>query len=486
MMCMSIINGESLLQTVLPFESFKIALAPEEKLQAIATVYKQCMNALEAFIAKKLSCFDPSVGDEQCEIRALQMIKLSRSAEAVQEAASLFEICKKKVEAIAAAELLMQKLKGVTVAECAAAKQQMVESESKLKGVQGKLGEALKNIPQGDPERKAKVAACKATFEAPIEKIREELKPLQEAQEGAKQECLGECSTLVSFPLLDVRLSSNMMTIVLLYIATVTKEETLFHVEGGGQFIRDATRVKKLAEGSPSFSVPLFEKVVENIKKVIHTASLCFIQQQATGLSSSKYLSQTFFNAKKGQAELPFYYVMKCVYERCLSENIPIIFQLRNVLADPTTRQGFSLTVLFKTDESGKYVKVEPKPQEGQEAALVVQAYSSQPQVTLQMGEFLEQLLNSSGGIVSYFVDIDAAQHSQYTMQSAVVSSSAMFDAIPALLEEEKAVLCAKLKRAQTGGFTRENPSQCCVEHAYADLIGNYFPLSFSGQGSGG
>ncbi len=465
-----------LLQEILPFESFTLKKppSPEEKLQAMEIVYAQALVALSDFSQKKL--FDPSVGDNLCEIRAYQLIILSNQdlSQELQKSKRAFIENLKKIKK---AYLLLK--------ENEASKKEAINQREVQLAQYSKRNKEIGPILY-PPNRKPLSEDENPKLFAEFNAIKKEQKTIQEAIKTIQQGFLSQAYKIASAPDLDVKISTQIDFMIKSFLLSKVKQEEITVTPSKEAFIVDHLFVRGLSLPPIPYPTKIFEVAIPLLKKSLVKLSADLVQQEAAKVSTDKEMFMKVFSkrrgvGKKNQEEIPFYYTLRLIYLRAIEQGIPVVFKIRSVKKySPTKKEAFIGKGLFKVDRSNttpQYDFAQVTQEDLSKLAIIVEAFSSQNEEGLRHAEFLKNIFNEGGGLFHYLTELDAAQHTQYTDQQEDSSVEALFDTIPEISVQEKQRLVARAKEANNLGFSKTNCSKCCVEHVFADLIGNQLAI---------
>ncbi|MFQ5729270.1 MAG: hypothetical protein ACE5GN_02800 [Waddliaceae bacterium] len=458
----------SLLESLLP-EELDVA-SPREHLNAIQILFQRTRDAVEAFNKKSFSAFDAIVGDQACQIRALQVCLLA-AEDLSSEMAVIQEKCLSKLEIITKLKSEFSSREKKTLFKINKIREEKI---TPLSGENREIAKeralALEGIKRPDPRYKpinekfaqkfAAVAQKKVSFEKEIQ--------------GLEKSCALKQHRSIREADLDFILSEKGLFLVNAFLLTLTKEAKVEKDNSNrGYEFHEYTNPKMLGIAGISFPTQIMNKVVDIAKKALVKQSVLFIQYQASLLKSSdapllqKMVSQPRFIAKKNHQELPFFYMTRVIFQRAMEEGVPIFLRVRNVAAHPLEPESFQSQLLFKVDEaSGKYKAI---PSDPSSTAIIIEAYSSMGQDELSNPLFQKKLLSNAGELLR-FIDYNTSQHSQFTDQK--ITSAEMFDILD-IENEKKERLVQMMLAAIKKGFSLSNPALCCIDHICCDQVGN-------------
>lgn len=428
------------------------ACKPEEELDAKQTVIYQAISAISDFAAKKFA--DPLVGDQLCEIRAYQLITLSR-IDLTEELSTATAACQAAIAAIEQTRFDLKSLQEEEAAILAEKRKALEPFKLKNAELNRQLAEQRKTA-QNSKELVKKFQQEFALIKKESESINEEIVQIRKAY-------LSKQFQIVAERTIDVPVSQKILLIVQAYLLTKIKLEQIVWLSSEKVIISDKTLVSKLRVEGINCPTAIFEKTIPLLKKSVVTSSIAFLQQH-------KEAALRRISTKK-QDEVPFYYALKIVYQKALMDKIPVILKIREQSVSPHNAKAFVCRQLFRVEGAG-YVPAQGDF-EDDSPALVVEAYSTQKKKVLKTAAFLNNLLEKSGGLFNYLVELDAVQHTQYTDQ--LETDECIFDLIPGITEEDKTKLVNQRQEAIAKGFGSISPTICCVEHVFADIISNQF-----------
>jgi hypothetical protein len=263
----------------------------------------------------------------------------------------------------------------------------------------------------------------------------------------------------------------------------------------GGIVVRDGSGRGYSNLGIPRTLNILFGVVETELKRSVKQQSMAFLENDSAKINDV-FLKQ-MLGTWKDKGIMPFYFAMKAIYAKALQEQIPIIFKVRNWEATQLETKPLNETnkkpvikpiqpnspsdpfvskTLFKVINEGFIAETATSEDLGK-PALIVEAYSKQSSLTLKRTLIVQQSLEKCGGLIPYLVEVDGAQHTQYPEKKGEVTvkkeGKDNFSEIPDLPFQEKELLLSKELWAQKNGFSYIDCLNFCVEHVYADLIGN-------------
>ncbi len=448
-------NTVFLLQELFPCEDS--LYKPEEKLDVMETLLCQTDKAITAFIQQQFS--DPLIGDQLCEIRAYQAIMLSKENLSETLYASKQE-CIKLLDQIKKTRKILESLEEEEILALKEKQKEFLPFKQRNES----LHQQFKMEKEGLSSEAAKQALSEK-FQGEFEKIKKEKDAINKQMDAVKQTFYAHKEQTLVKAKIEASLLSDILWIAKTHILSAVKLEKEEKLGDGKIVISDRTLVSNLKVENVKCKAAIFESIVPLIKKSIAASSIDYLSERGGDLQEK--LQNLRFLKEKSRYEMPFYFALKALYKNVLREKIPIILKIRNQCTSPKEPEAFACKALFRP-EGGKYGI--SKDMEN-EPAMIIEAYSTQEKSALKTSAYLQNFLAISGGLLNYLVEIDSVQHIQYSDQQK--SSDDMFDEIPNLTEIEREQLINQRKIAIENGFDSENPFICCVEHVFADMIGN-------------
>jgi hypothetical protein len=441
------------------FSSDEKEESSDDRLLARQILLNRIVEACEAYLLNKLVAFDPSVGDQACQIRSLNFCLLARENHSE-------DINNLKKDALKTLEIIDLLRKQFLQFERERDEQIAVIKQEKLaplvvrnKQISDDMAKAFVGVKrptedQRQPfiERFSAVCAEKKLHEASI-------KTLNESCEAKKSKLLDS---------LQIRTTEVALGVIRAYLLTVARERTL-RSENGDCHYSEHTRERLLA-GCCKFPAKLMGGIMEAAKRALAESSLQFVKHHATMLSQldapllRSMVAEPRENAK-GQRELPFFHLTRIIFERALELQVPVELRIRNIECNPLDEKSYVGSLRFE-GESGEYKIALDTQKKAPAPAIVIIAFSRAKPSDLADKKFLAEMVRKAGGLLR-LIDLNAVQHTQYTDQSPGTPKA--FDAIPRIDAAEIQRLTELRMIAEKEGFSNKNPQLCCIDHIFSE-----------------
>jgi hypothetical protein len=431
----------SLLRSIFPEEIEEVGnLLKEEKAEGqllrIQLIITATLGAMSSFQERNLGVFCPPVGDEACQIRALQTFLLSKDS--LDEQVALVR---------GVALTLLSRIEEV--------KAHFQELDRKASQERGSA-HSSNGGDAGKEERKA---------------IQGEI---NERYTLGKAECLASSR-------LDISVDLRILFLIRTYILTQGHSEELTLDKCFYKDVEKIAKFSKLVEEAPRKLNKASTIIIQIAKRSINEGSILFVQAQAKLLKcegaellqeicgTPEKIRKT--SSKTVTEELPCTFLTRVIFNRARELNAPILLKIRSSEEKVVLGQSsYVCQMLFCINSEGNYVISPRASLEKASSALFIEAYSNKSSELLKAPEFQEELLREGGDIMN-IIDLNTAQHRQYTNQSEKPNAS-FFQMIKGLPEGEKNLLGEKMYEAIAKGFSPENPSLCAIEHIFCDTLG--------------
>ena len=441
---------------------------PEEQLETIRLVTLQAIAALSAFRDREYSKFDAIVGDQACQFRALKVAEMSRQDFLVD---TELTDCQRILDQI-------ERIKAVYAdfaAEAEREKRGISEELRDLGRQSGRVNTDRKECLQGIGKKDPKRAEISTRFRPRFDEINRRKGELQEERRLIEQDYIERMQRCLERENLSLSLDSDAQFLVNAYFLTIVKDSRPCSGKYGDLDWRDHSTASKLKlEGTDVRSNILnasLDKIYKIAKAAMLRLSIEFIQAKASALDDQSMVDEfasPYFNAKKKQEELPFFFGVQTVFQRAMQLELPIVLKVRNRLADPLSPNVYQASMLLKPDGKGDFVPVEIDARDLESAAIVIKCRGGGTCDT----SYLPEVLGRAGSFLQ-MLQMDAAQHCQFTDQES--NGDEMFDPISGLSAQKKAELIQLKDRAIREGFSDQNSSVCCIEHIFCDVVKNQF-----------
>lgn len=459
---------EPFFNSLLPQEVF--SSSPPEAIGIRLMVCEKALDALQAFKERQMSVFDGSMGDQACQIRALQLCLLPREElkESFKEARKVIELCTKELIALQQECGLVIKnhinMKAVYENQLAqlVARNTLLNQERQC---------ALESIPKGDP----RVKKINIDFGALFAVVKKEKEPIEQQIALLEKACIEEQKQKI-FSIKDPQVNSLVLFLTRSYCVNLAKKNVVTQEIGGRFVYQQHTNVKKFQKRDDVIlSAPLLLKMIEKAKRAVCKASVFFVQQQANYLSCENHvlfrniLATPRLIPDKEREELPFFHMTRVIFERAFQEKIPIILKVRPLTSHPFEEDSYGSRTFFKV-KGEAYQAVDPELEDLKKPAIVIESLSSLEKSTLSSSSFINSLFDQKRGLLET-IDLNAVHHTQYTDQK--ISSTTMFDAIISLDPSEKERMITLFKRSFKEGFSISDPKMYCIDHVFCDVVKN-------------
>lgn len=406
-------------------------------LDAITTIALHALNGLDAYDRGELSLFDPCVGDESCQIRALMMLKSSQegcSGELLDAKASLESLIE-KVKDLKGSLLKMYNYKGSLEEEkklLQQAKTETIRNASNNKEVIKKINDAHKMALEelAKKERDLDQALAKEVLLAPLEKL-----------------------------------SKKVRQIVLCYLVTQSKFVEPDEKDPHYKTSHDKSRVKQLQMSKLEFDAPLFECVLKGASQILNKESVEFLMEESSELSGKRagliqyVMQQPLSSQKKDFNEVSFYHGCELVMKRARDLGMCVLVKSR----DPSAKYDqFSCMQLY-APIGKKYAAIDmPKDNP---SVLVIEGVSQKAD---DLG--LNNIINTAGSLMK-MVRLNLAQHRFCTGRGYDEPESLLSIGIG---DNEVNKIKAEKETAIQKGYGEKNMSGFRIEHMYADNLAKH------------
>jgi len=457
-------SGVPLFQTLL--SDTEQEASPEDRLSARQNILNRTIQACEAFLRRELSAFDPSVGDQACQIRSLNFCMLSRGDHAGEVKKLLVESLQgvKEVEEIRRRLLAFEALKEEQVDEIRTKFIDPLSGENKRIGEE--MAKALEGVTKGG-------AAIRKSFTPRFAAVKKKKAPFQARIAELERGCRASKNEVVNR--LDIRTGEVALKVIQAFVLTMVRDQQLRQDTESGEFqYSEHTKVRKLEGSCNTFPLGLMNGVVDIAKNALAMSSIVFVQQQARLLKTEdaellqKMVGNLRVVPKKEREELPFFHMTRIIFERALEMDIPVLLRIRNITAHPLQDESYICRMLFRPNSEKFAHVIDEVGEEEPFEAIVINAFSKAKPSQLVDLEFQSTMISKADGLLG-LIDMNAVQHSQYTDQEP--DSEKVFDQIPGLETSEKARLMQLKEKGIKEGFSNENPALCCIDHIFCDRI---------------
>ena len=444
----------------------EVECSPRDRLNLRTIIYQRALEALIGFETNRFLSLDAPAGDQACQIRALQLCQLElegiEGIKAVikQRWATLESLQKKNIAADESCQERVEMIQKEKQEPLSELNQKIVEERE----------QELEGIPKGDP----RIKEINQTFGARFREVSLKKQPVLAEISELKEAFRIKQKQLIEDDTLELTVDPAVLFLTRCYLVTLVKVDVV-RQEMGFYSYQIHFNSKKLGECEFVVPTQLLIEIVDQAKRAICQDSIAYIQDasckldgmrgeelQAIATSSRRVESKERF-------ELPFFHLIQVIFQRAMKEQIPILVKVRNIAAHPLTEKSFVDVALFKS--TGETYKVsEILSEDLAKRVIVIEGYSKVAFEKLKSPEFVDRLLDQSGGLLR-LIDLNTAQHGQFTDQSK--SCREMFRAIPRIESEEEEMLVQLFEEAVVKGFSMENPSVYCIDHVFCDLLGN-------------
>lgn len=436
-----IISGLPLLGTLIPEESQRPS---EDCLDAIQLIYMRALEALTAFTTHEFKRFDALVGDQACQIRALKisLIASKRFDSTIVEIQENLKKIKKFKE-----DLIKLDTDKTNDKDLKKLKEEMTEIGKKIH---------TKKPSKKEPQNMSEMALIKTSEE--IDFLKNQLTVYQtEKLKSEEKYTLLKNGILNDAKTIEVKVCEDALFLIQAFFLTLCKREKA-EQEKGVYLVRESLDPNHLMIKTEYKRNPLKNNgadLLDRAKQYIANKSIVFVQEQADVLDCPyKGFLNPILISSKGRHELSFFYMTRVIFESALKNYIPVLLKIRNIHDDPTQLKSFVFKKLFPNNINKDI------------SCIVIEAFSNKSSQELLSSSF-EKELSKVGGNIIEIVDLNAAQHSQYTDVRDFIDNKGVTN-IPNLTPE----INQKKVEAESKGFSCENPAMCCIEHVFCDVIG--------------
>lgn len=450
-----------LLRDLLPMEERELPTGRSDKcirtllvrLDAIEIIVQNALEAISSFEEGFLERFDASCGDQACQIRAFQFCLLHPILDSSRE---LFG---PKLSII---ERLRESITQLDP-EIADLKERLLPFQSRKREIgleKSRELSSINSLRETDSERYSRERRLiDESFSRRFEKVDDEMLEIRSSILRLQENYIRE-NFLDMRGKLQVPIPQDMLFLLDNYLVRKVRKETLSRI-GFTYLIKEVVDMTKFVPSGKHGLRSLMRKVIDMAKKRIIRSSIFFVQTQAQFLTDprlSLLLSSPRRIESKGHAELTFFYLTRVIFQRAAQENISILLKVRNKNDNPLVEESFVCRHLFGARDEVLDLS---------SRCIVIESFSSRSSSELGSEGFITDLLTIADDSFLHMIDLSAAQHNQFTD----MRTSLGFDEIPGILLEEKHELSLFAREARVKGFSFANPSTCCIEHVFCDLI---------------
>ncbi|MFW9875568.1 MAG: hypothetical protein ACFFG0_20895 [Candidatus Thorarchaeota archaeon] len=423
------------------------------RLDAIKIIIQNALKAISSFEEGFFERFDASVGDQACQIRALQFCLLHPILDSSRE---LF------VPKLPIIERLRESITQLDP-EIAKLKEELDPFLSRKREIGLEKSRALGSINsfrETDSERYFRERKLiNKSFSRRFKKVDDEMLETRISIERLQEKHISE-NFLDIQEIMRVSIPEDVLFLLDNYLVKKVRKVILKKRFGICDYKEVVDMTQLLPRGKHGLR-SLMRKVIDMAKKRIRRSSIFFVQTQAQFLTDprlSLLVSLPRRIESKGHLELPFFYLTRVIFQRAAQKNISILLKVRNKNDNPLVEESFVCRHLFGS--SDEILDLSSR-------CIVIESFSSRSSFELRSEGFIEDLLTFAGGSFLHMIDLSAAQHNQFTD----MRTSLGFDEISGILAEEKHELLLLARDARVKGFSLANSSTCCIEHVFCDLI---------------
>ncbi len=432
-------------------------------LDAIEIVARQSLEALQAFQDKKLSVFDPDIGDEACQIRALLILQMDAQSNPNEIACASCEL-QKLLIIIDTIRKEWAKLDEELICLSASLKEQLSAIRNEKVRLSRENELALQNVPKGTLESKS----IWQEFQIKMKQLCLQENPIKQKIQLQEEEISAKKIKTFENRELDTTLSSNILRLIFCYLIGKASQKILeTNPINGRVSYKKAPRVNALKIQGLNVNGPLFEKILQRAKIWINQESMDALVEESKKIQGKRAkwiqrcMQATLPSAKQELKEYSFYHACELVIKRIKAMGLPILVLARRPEDNP---DYFSMRQLFKPVMTNGKFKFSPVAMSDDTSpVLVIEGISSKAQ---NMG--LANVIDQCGGLMK-MVRLNLAQHRFCTAQQEADPS--ILKMISADLSEEIDRLRIQRSKAQEEGCSRENPSNFMIDHIYADVM---------------
>jgi hypothetical protein len=434
-------------------------------MDSIEVITSHSLDALDEFLKGNLSRFDPSIGDEACQIRTLYVLDLSKQnlTEDIEHA---------KTNLCALVSRIKQLRTDITCLEQTIAEAEMQTKRSRESFIERKtILNAEKMEAFNGVSHSAERKAITQAFLEKIKKIKEEEKPILQELSQKKAGILKKIEQAFANATLDASLSNRMRLLALCYILTKIKHPEIDESNPNFLMTHDKKAVVQLKIEGLTHEPKQLDAMVEQAKKILNLASVEFLQKQAGMIEGKRapllnaVMQKILPSSKEGFKELSFYHGMEVILKRAKDLGVPLLLKARK----PKELQFSSMQLFQPIGEKNKYTAVPIQSNDGTARVMVIEGVSSQAG-----DEGIEAISNRVGGL-SKLVKLNLAQHRLCTAQPNLNLS--ILKETVGLQDEEIENIKALRDRSIGEGCSIGNPSRFLIEHVYADSLNNQLRL---------
>jgi hypothetical protein len=425
-------------------------------LDTVEIIALNALESLKAFNEKKLPLFDPSIGDEACQIRALMVLQLANQNIEEEIKAGEHELLGLHKK-IAEVRIQWTTLEGELKKNKNEAMQSFIQQKKNLNTEkEGKLAKVEKGSAESKKiweEFKARMGVISKT-EAPL---RQELDQKEREVLNAKIKVLSDAS-------LEVNLSKKVRQIFWCYI--LHKISCRQYEENANQCsYYVGVNLKNLQIQGLAYQAQLLETMVSKAKRMMNKESMEFLVEESKKVVGKRAgiiqlaMQTSFASAKEGFTEYSFYHGCELIIKRAQQLRLPILIKSRAPKDNP---DKFSCQQLFlPAEKNNKYVP--STDTQANQPMLVIEGVS---QKALSQG--LSSMVDEAGGLMK-MVRLNLAQHRFCTSQA--VADPHILLTVSSDMDKEIQRIMGEKEKALALGYSQANPSNFMIDHMYADVL---------------
>lgn len=429
-------------------------------LDTVELVALHALEGLQSFKSGALDLFDPSIGDECCQLRALMMLQFASQGyphSADEDIASM---------------LLLQENMTVVREKIALFDREIEETQTAAASSRAGIRKK-KNDLNSEKDRQLEVLQrgsdaandVMEAFKKKMQKLTLEEKPIIEALGKRVKEIRLQQREVVAS--LQAPLSQTARLIAIAYLLTKIKKCEL-EAAGEVHVLHDKIELGRIKIEGKGFNGTLVASIMERAKVILNRESVAFIRKEASALTCKraplliKATAETLPSAKKDFGEVSFYHGCEVVMKRVKELGIAVLFKARGPKDVTEAGAHFTCSQLFCLDkESGKYVPVSKKVSD--QPVLVIEGISKHAS-----REGLLAQIEAAGGIMKV-VRYNLAQHRLCTAHeraepSLLLSAQVIDGKECEKIETEKTIACMS-------GYSTINYDRFRIEHMFAALL---------------
>lgn len=436
-------------------------------------------DAIDNFIHRKMELFDPILGDQACEIRALYFSLLISKYQTYIEnyfendvdnlKKTIYPLYKKMMEIEFISENYTENRNEFIKKEIDPIKKEKALLASEFKNINAELRKS-KNDNSLELINKKKEIEKKIKHFDQLKKISEEV--LHENHKKLRNKIIDTIDLLV-FPIKKI-----LFMIISSYIFSKVKHiENVIDKTTGLWTINDRTHINLLKFEEMNFHSDIMQNIITLIKEKLIHESVIFSQKLTKFLKSKNkdLILKIIMEPRRVSAhreEFACFHIMWLIHRYALENDIPIILKIRNETLDPLKSISYTAKFLYlgnkrysiKKDNFQFNTMIAPM----YEAGLIIEARTNRSKNELTSKLYEEEILSYS---LLDIIKLYSAQHRQFTNDTKHEDA---LNNLKNISEFEKEKIKKLKNKARLRGFSITNSSRFCIEHIYCDMIKNH------------